>query len=133
MTDPIQAWVDESDDNRRLFNQEGLIIDVSEAIWEILEDQNISKAELAERLGTSRANITKLLDGSRNMTLRTLADIATALGYKVRVNFTEAAQDTVRWENIGQQARPTRKAYSIALTANIDACNGDRWQPLRVA
>jgi transcriptional regulator with XRE-family HTH domain len=44
-----------------------------------MEDQGIHKAELARRVGKSRAYVTQSLSGHRNMTLSTLASYADAL------------------------------------------------------
>ncbi|RUM93134.1 MAG: hypothetical protein DSZ27_00910 [Thiomicrospira sp.] len=62
-----------------------LIVDVTEAIYEMMARKNFTKAELARKSGLSKARITKLLDGSANMTLRSVADIAFALGVKPKV------------------------------------------------
>lgn len=89
MNNPIEQWANESSENRRLLNQETLIVEISETIWQAMENQQVSKAELAKRLGKSRAYVSQLLDGSRNMTLRTLADIATVLNIKIHIQLTE--------------------------------------------
>jgi DNA-binding Xre family transcriptional regulator len=44
-----------------------------------LEDLDISKQELARKLGKSKSHVTQLLSGARNMTLGTLSDICFAL------------------------------------------------------
>ena len=85
----IDKWVNESEENRRLFAEEGLILEVTESIWEALERRGWSKAQLAEALHTSRANVTQLLTGSRNMTLRTLANIAFVLGCEVHTRLID--------------------------------------------
>ena len=68
---------------RRLFAQEDLILEVTETICELLENEKISRKELAERLGKSKGFVSQLLNGGRNLTLRTVADILRVLGYKV--------------------------------------------------
>ena len=49
---------------------------VTEDILVAMEDQGVSKAELAQRLGKSKARISQLLGGNSNMTIGTLAEIA---------------------------------------------------------
>lgn len=68
---------------RKLLAQEELILEVTETICDILENENISRKGLAERLGKSKGFISQLLKGGRNLTLRTVADILHVLGYKV--------------------------------------------------
>jgi len=75
----------EDQDGMRLFQQERLILDVTERICEIMEEKGISRKQLAEELGTSKSFITQLLDGGRNMTLRTLSDVLLALGSVARI------------------------------------------------
>lgn len=74
----------EDKETAQLFAQEELLMDVTESICEVLEKENINRKELARRMKRSKAYISQLLNGGRNLTLRTLADILFALGYKVR-------------------------------------------------
>lgn len=69
-------------DFNRLVRQEELILDVTERLSEALEDAGITRAELAQRLGRSPAFVTQVFGGGRNLTLRTIADIATALSLR---------------------------------------------------
>ena len=70
---------------RRLFQQEKLILDVTELISETMTDADLSRAELARRLGRDRSFVTQILDGTRNLTLRTWADVMTVLGREATV------------------------------------------------
>ena len=82
MTDDLERHSGES---ARLYQQERLVLWATEAICELMAENNVSRAELARRLGTSRANITQMLNGSRNLTLRTLADMAWACEARIDV------------------------------------------------
>jgi transcriptional regulator with XRE-family HTH domain len=68
---------------RKLLAQEELILEATETICDILEDEKISRKELADRLGKSKGFVSQLLNGGRNLTLRTVADILHVLGYKI--------------------------------------------------
>lgn len=85
----FEKWADQSEEHARVYAQEGLILDVTEAIWEKMEQIGIKKKDLAKMLGKSPAYITQLLNGSRNMTLRTLADIAFSMNIKPKFHFGE--------------------------------------------
>lgn len=61
-----------------------------------MEEQKVSRAELARRLGTSRAYVTKLLGGNANFTLHTMTKVAMALGATVHVHVTDQKAVT-RW------------------------------------
>ncbi len=58
---------------------EWLLLDLNEQIHEALTAKRVTRSELAERLGTSRAFVTKLLSGHENVTLKTLIRVASAL------------------------------------------------------
>lgn len=49
------------------------------------EKAGLSQAQLAEKLGTDQASISRIERGQRNITLETLAKLARALGLKVTV------------------------------------------------
>jgi transcriptional regulator with XRE-family HTH domain len=68
---------------RRLLAQEELILEVTEVLCGLLEDGKVSRKELADRLGKTKGFVSQLLNGGRNLTLRTVADILHVLGYKV--------------------------------------------------
>ncbi|MBU4354072.1 MAG: helix-turn-helix domain-containing protein [Proteobacteria bacterium] len=70
-----------------------LIMEVTETLCELLEKEKISRKELADRLGKSKGFISQLLNGGRNLTLRTVADILHVLGYRASLTpFKEGEQ-----------------------------------------
>ena len=74
----------------RVYAREELVYNVTEDILVALEDLDVSKKELARRLGKSRSYVTQILSGARNMTLGTLSDICFALGIKPKVSIPVA-------------------------------------------
>jgi transcriptional regulator with XRE-family HTH domain len=68
---------------KKLMAQEDLIMEVTEFLCYLMEREGVSRTELAERLGKSKGFVSQILNGGRNLTLRTLADIAEVLGYKI--------------------------------------------------
>jgi transcriptional regulator with XRE-family HTH domain len=78
---------------RKLLAQEELILEVTETICELLENEKVSRKELADRLGKSKGFVSQLLNGGRNLTLRTVADILHVLGYRASLTpFKEGEQ-----------------------------------------
>ncbi|MFP3937084.1 MAG: helix-turn-helix domain-containing protein [Phycisphaerae bacterium] len=69
---------------KRLIEEEA-ILEVSELLCREMEKENISRSQLAERLGTTKSNVTQILAGRRNMTIRLIADVLFALGKELRV------------------------------------------------
>lgn len=85
---------------RREFQQEKLILDAMELITDAMAP-GTTRADLARLLGRSRSYVTQMLSGSKNLTLRSLADAMTVLGYEVKltrepVECEATVQDT-RW------------------------------------
>lgn len=56
-----------------------------------LQALGISNAELAQRIGTSPAYITRLFRGSANLSVQTMVKLAQALGNTLRVELAETA------------------------------------------
>jgi transcriptional regulator with XRE-family HTH domain len=82
-------------DYERLLAQERLILDATEAVVRLLDDQTLSRQELARRLGKTKGFISRILSGEHNMTLRTLADVGYALDCEFSMNTCPHA-DSVR-------------------------------------
>lgn len=66
--------------------EELLIVEAHELIVKLLEREGVTRTELARRLGVSQAFVSHVLSGERNMTLRTLASFAHALGYRITLD-----------------------------------------------
>ena len=71
---------------RKLLAEEEIILEFTETICDLLEEEKVSRKELAERLGKTKGFVSQLLNGGRNLTLRTVADILHVLEYKVTLN-----------------------------------------------
>ncbi len=109
MSNFFEEWVNESEEHQKLVAQERLILQVTESIHEQMQAMGVNRAQLAERLGKSKAYVSQLLSGSRNMTLRSLADISFAL-HKDIPSFSydacvEAAHENGDWQYSGNVVR----------------------------
>ena len=80
------AFQTSSPDNRRLLQQEELILEITECILQTMQFTDMSYAKLAKKLGVDEAFVTSIFDGSDDLNLRDLANIADALGCKVKVS-----------------------------------------------
>ncbi len=67
------------------FEIEEVKYDISDLIFQIMEDKGISRAQLAESMHRSRPFITKLLSGTNNFEVSTLVHIARALKCKINI------------------------------------------------
>ena len=66
----------------RLVRQEELILKVTERLAGALLEKGVTKAELARRLGRTPGFVSQVLGGGRNLTLRTISDVAAALSLR---------------------------------------------------
>lgn len=87
------------------------VVEFTEDLCRLMEEKQVSRAELARRIGTSRAYITKLLGGDANFTLMTMVKLAMALGGAVHVHISDQ-QSYTTWQD-----KPRRKAASSAEPA----------------
>lgn len=132
MTDFLESWTKEDRGHERLVAQEELILDVTESIWDAMDRKNISKSQLAERLSTSRANVTQLLSGDRNMTLRTLSDIVFELDAKVTVIIDCTDKKVGQWHTaVTAKAVPTRKINRPIVHAPGSVFGPSGWTSVR--
>lgn len=76
----------------RTLRQEELILEVTEALTRALDDSGLRKVDLAERLGKSKGFVSQLLSGGRNLTLRTVSDVALALGLRPRLKLCSESE-----------------------------------------
>lgn len=79
----IERYV-EDPQRMRLFQQERAILAVTALIEDVMEQEGVTRAELAKRLNRSRGWVTQLLDGEANKTVRTIADVLAVLGREFR-------------------------------------------------
>ena len=73
---------------QRVYAEESALIEASEVVAKVMEKEDVTRSALARTLGVSRSEITTLLSGNRNMTLRKLAATLDALGWRLQINAT---------------------------------------------
>lgn len=99
-----EEFLDEFDLDSRAYVHETLVMNVTEDILVAMEEKNVTKAELARLLHKSKSFVTQTLSGSRNMTLRTLADIAfnldldVSIGFKHKASYVETEHGSPQWD-----------------------------------
>jgi transcriptional regulator with XRE-family HTH domain len=115
-----------SNSEEKIFSREELVYNVTESILVLLEDEEISKKELARRLGKSASYVTQMLSGARNMTLGSLSDICFSIGVKpiVKLELEEelnADNSCAEWEDI-VNINPLKADELIIKYENVIDC-----------
>ncbi len=95
----------------RINENEKLIFDVTEMIEHLMEDKNISKSNLAELLGVSVSNISQMLNGTKNMTLRTVSDILFHLDERMLIDHEPLYLESKVFDYFAES--PENEAYSV--------------------
>jgi transcriptional regulator with XRE-family HTH domain len=92
---------------------EAAILEVTEAVARRMDELAMSRSELARRLGTSPAYVTKILRGSANFTLATIVKLARALDCEVSIRLAprtgkpackDERSQTTRFQDEGGEA-----------------------------
>ena len=71
--------------NSLTYKTEGAILEFTNELIRLMDEQNMSRAELAAAIGSSPAYITKVLAGNANFTLATMTRLAQPLGAIIHV------------------------------------------------
>ena len=94
------------DEGRKLYFREDLIFEITEEICKVMDEKQVSKAELSRLAGVSKSNITQLLSGDQNMRLSTVADMLYALDSKLSVTAIPLDIDEVLDDTVFEQWAP---------------------------
>ena len=81
-------WVDrqlEDPEFRRGFEQELVSQRFGDALQSALERQGITRSDLAKRLGKTRSAVTQVLRHGRNLTIKKMVELASAIGYEIEI------------------------------------------------
>jgi transcriptional regulator with XRE-family HTH domain len=82
-----------------VYGAEGAWLDFTEELLALMTAQNVTRAELARRVGVSPAYITKVFRGTVNLTLETMSRLALAVGASVRLHVAPTNQRT-SWQDV---------------------------------
>lgn len=75
-------------------------LDFSVDLHTLLARKDVTNTELASRLGTSKAYITKLFRGDANLTIETMVKAACAVGGRVHIHIADESAAQVKWFDV---------------------------------
>ena len=126
----IEGWVRHYEGDPE-FEFDRLAIDVCERIVERMEALGITRTELAEAVGVSKARISQILSGHDNLTLKSLVAIAIGLGSRIEFRLVEgppsrsAVTDRHR-ESAGLPSPPVSDRLPVPSGASVGRPPGVR-------
>jgi transcriptional regulator with XRE-family HTH domain len=116
----LTAYEEMEREDARGLRQEELIIEVTEALARALRTSGLTQSDVAARLGKTKGFISQIMGGGNNLTLRTLADVAGAIGCRVQVNLLRESKNSIAGMEDWNR-RPARKAEAPAsLTRELE-------------
>lgn len=103
--------------------EESALAMAQSTIQNVINESMISKSDLARRLEIARSGITRMLSGSHNLTIKTMAKVLAVCGHEVRF---EAVPIVWNWQSVPQPS-------GEALPASVGSTTCTRfWQSDRV-
>lgn len=84
--------IPDSFEGRAAFEQERLSRQIVDGVEGFMRDHGVSQQELARTLGVSEGRVSQVLSGEQNLTLKTLAGLAAALGGHFHISFERTAE-----------------------------------------
>lgn len=95
--------------------------ELSEQIFQAMENKGISEAELSRRLNVSRAYINKVLQGDTNFTIETLVKIGIALDCEFKFEFVKKEVDIIDAEIVYIKEEPISEPKFVSQAAGYKA------------
>lgn len=101
-----------------LYWKEGLILDFTSDLYQLMKAQGFTKKDLADRLGTSKAYVTKIFQGDANFTAESMTRIAHALNGRVKIHVTPI-NDNSKFCDASDNDCAYQKTIKIINSANV--------------
>ncbi|MCU0795646.1 MAG: hypothetical protein MUF31_06885 [Akkermansiaceae bacterium] len=86
-------------------------LEAVEELLQFMKREGINRTELAGRMGVPPSRITKMLDGSENLTIATLVRAGRAVGGELKIRFQPAKKASTAVTPDAQTQAPSRIAY----------------------
>lgn len=130
----VFGWFDELYDEVKdsfEFKLKTLEIDVTEKILQAMKKRGINKKGLADKMGTSKATVSKLLNNGSNITLKRLLRISEAIECAIRLDLIPKGDSVyeirvpIMVAHRGPEAKvvgiPDTYRYWVEVADNVDA------------
>jgi transcriptional regulator with XRE-family HTH domain len=86
-------------------------LEAVEELLQFMKREGINRTELAGRMGVPPSRITKMLDGSENLTIATLVRAGRAVGGELKIRFQPARKAGTALTPDAQTQAPSRTVY----------------------
>jgi len=119
------------DEARAEYRHELAMSAFTNGLARIMTDQRVSQAELARRLGVSRARVSQIMQHRCSPTLRTMIQLTGALGCELSVVIAPHANPGEDGDLMPPQAPlpPRAQAVSLGQVAQKDTAGAAKYRP----
>lgn len=95
-------------------------LDISQQIFAILEEKGWSQKDLAERLGKHKSDVSRMLSGLQNLTLKTITKLETILETNIILTPMKAKQQFEEIKYVTFTVEVTKNDTAISKTQHND-------------
>lgn len=96
----------------QIYWEERAILDFTEDLLSIMKKKGLSKKELAKKLETAPAFVSKLLRGNNNYTLKTMVKVARALDARLKIHIRP--DERIDWASVPAREVVARTALDVS-------------------
>ena len=125
-----RSYLDEllEDENYNLtFHIEEALVEAAEKIKDAMADANINRTKIAQKLKISLPQVSRALNGSHNLTVRTLASMLWASGKKLTIDYTDIQEEEEQQGFKGQMV-----VYPVQFIRTVKAAEQSQKRSFRV-
>lgn len=97
---------------------EGAILEFTDEVLRAIRDAGLSRSDFAEKLGQSRPQVSRLLSGRNNFTLRTMVEVSRALDCRLRLHLQPDGMHS-KWVDYNLSGRSTRLVTTVSTTLSL--------------
>lgn len=102
------SWYRDTPEARRAYAEERALLEAAELVAESLEVRDVTRKSLAESLGIARSEISQRLNGTRNLTVRSLAAMLHELDFDLQLRVRDRHHIRPAWKACGEVAPTSR-------------------------
>ena len=95
MSSAIQEWFE----TMKMDQAESAKVDFATSIDKAIRDKHWTRKEFAEAIGATPAWVTKVLRGDVNLTIETMAKLASAVGWNLNISISKPIEKSVTLSN----------------------------------
>lgn len=97
-------------------------VDISESIWNRMQELGINQTQLAEMLGKSCSQVSRMLSAQGNMTLQTISELEHVLGITLADTTPYVASTITETHPVPKQ--PEIRSWSTCIDAQMPQLSG---------